>query len=112
MRSYAASFLLWFELLAHARVGGADPGPEDVARPGCEAPAESVIVLEGGAGQRLAISSLAPPETCPAAICSALKRCGSGGPAVWEGESPVPAQGADGWAGGDQRRGIAARNRP
>jgi integrase/recombinase XerD len=54
VRSYAASLRLWFEFLAYAGVGWADAGPEDVARfvAWLRAPAENVIVLDGGAGQR------------------------------------------------------------
>jgi integrase len=54
VRSYASSLRLWFEFLAYAGVGWGDAGPEDVARfvAWLRAPAENVIVLDGGAAQR------------------------------------------------------------
>jgi len=56
VRAYALSLRLWFEFLGHAEVGWADAGVEDVARfvAWLRAPAENVIVLETGAGQRSA----------------------------------------------------------
>jgi len=56
VRAYAASLRLWLEFLGQAGVGWADAGVEDVARfvAWLRAPAENVIVLETGAGQRSA----------------------------------------------------------
>jgi len=56
VRAYALSLRLWFEFLGLAGVGWAEAGPEDVARfvAWLRAPAENVIVLETGAGQRSA----------------------------------------------------------
>jgi integrase/recombinase XerD len=56
VRAYATSLRLWFEFLGQAGVGWADAGAEDVARfvAWLRAPAENVIVLEGGAGRRAA----------------------------------------------------------
>ena len=56
VRAYAVSLRLWFEFLARGGVGWADAGVEDVARfvAWLRAPAENVIVLETGAGQRSA----------------------------------------------------------
>lgn len=56
VRAYAMSLRLWFEFLAGGGVGWADAGVEDVARfvAWLRAPAENVIVLETGAGQRSA----------------------------------------------------------
>ena len=56
VRAYAASLRLWFDFLGRAGVGWAEAGPEDVARfvAWLRAPAENVIVLETGAGQRSA----------------------------------------------------------
>jgi integrase/recombinase XerD len=54
VRAYAVSLRLWFEFLGRAGAGWAEAGPEDVARfvAWLRAPAENVIVLETGAGQR------------------------------------------------------------
>lgn len=53
VRAYALSLRLWFEFLAQAGVGWAQVSAEDVARfvAWLRAPAENVIVLEGGTGQ-------------------------------------------------------------
>src|SRR5260370_39709713 len=50
------SLRLWFEFVDRGGVGWADAGVEDVARfvAWLRAPAENVIVLETGAGQRSA----------------------------------------------------------
>jgi integrase/recombinase XerD len=54
VRAYAVSLRLWFEFLGQAGVGWAEAGAEDVARfvAWLPVPAESVIVLETGAGRR------------------------------------------------------------
>jgi integrase/recombinase XerD len=56
VRAYAISLRLWFEFLGRAGVSWAETGVEDVARfvAWLRAPAENVIVLETGAGQRSA----------------------------------------------------------
>jgi integrase/recombinase XerD len=56
VRAYALSLRLWFEFLGQAGIGWADAGAEDVARfvAWLRAPAENVIVLEAGTGQRSA----------------------------------------------------------
>lgn len=56
VRAYALSLRLWFDFLDQAGVGWADVGVEDVARfvAWLRAPAENVIVLESGTGQRSA----------------------------------------------------------
>ena len=56
VRAYAVSLRLWFEFLSLAGVAWADADPEDVARfvAWLRSPAENVIVLETGAGQRSA----------------------------------------------------------
>ena len=56
VRAYAMSLRLWFEFLGRGGVDWADAGVEDVARfvAWLRAPAENVIVLETGAGQRSA----------------------------------------------------------
>lgn len=56
VRAYALSLRLWFDFLGRAGVGWADVGVEDVARfvAWLRAPAENVIVLDGGTGQRSA----------------------------------------------------------
>jgi integrase/recombinase XerD len=54
VRAYALSLRLWFEFLGQAGVGWDAAGAEDVARfvAWLRAPAENVIVLEAGTGQR------------------------------------------------------------
>ena len=56
VRAYAVSLRLWFEFLGRVGVAWAEAGAEDVARfvAWLRAPAENVIVLETGAGQRSA----------------------------------------------------------
>ncbi len=56
VRAYALSLRLWFDFLGQAGVGWAAATAEDVARfvAWLRAPAENVIVLEGGTGQRSA----------------------------------------------------------
>jgi len=56
VRAYALSLRPWFEFPGLAGAGWAEAGPEDVARfvAWLRAPAENVIVLETGAGQRSA----------------------------------------------------------
>lgn len=54
VRAYALSLKLWLEFLAHCGVGWDEVGPEDVSRfvAWLRAPAENVVVLDGGTARR------------------------------------------------------------
>jgi len=54
VRAYAVSLKLWLEYLAHVGVGWDEAGPEDVSRfvAWLRAPADNVVVLDGGTARR------------------------------------------------------------